>query len=259
MVSKGFNLVSTANNHILDKGTTGVERSHDFWKSKENVIMQGSNLSQEEYDEIPVVDVNGISFSFLAYCHDTNGIPPAYSYEINYYPGHVEEMLDKVRRADEISDVVIVSMHWGVEYSHGVSAEQSDLARSLVDAGADIIIGNHPHVVEPFEWIDGKPVFYAMGNLIGSQIGYERRIGITGALDITKTMENGQPVVTISNARAQLNFIDYVGGEVGLRSQLKVYPFEQLTDDILPGHEQMFEEYKNIITSLDDNIAVGSF
>lgn len=257
MTDKGFNLVSTANNHCLDKGWAGVSASREFWNSREGVLMQGTNTSQEEYDEIAVKEVNGISVAFLSYCEHTNGIEPDYDFEVNYYPGHVEEMLEKVRRADEECDVVIVAMHWGTEYSHEVNDEQFSLAQQLADAGADVIVGNHVHVIQPFQWVDGVPVFYAMGNLVSSQIGTDRLIGMIGGMDITKTVEDGESVITIDNVRADLVYTDYVGDESVLRTDIHVFDFSDLTDDILPGHEEIYEEYTKIIKALDENIEIG--
>ena len=96
---------------------------------------------------------------------------PEHDWQVNIYLGHEEEMLKRVRQASEENDVVIVAMHWGLEYTHEVHEEQRKLARRLAKAGATIIVGSHSHVVAPFEWIDGVPVFYSMGNLISSQIG----------------------------------------------------------------------------------------
>ena len=257
MAEKGFNLVSTANNHCLDRGWTGVKASRDFWNSMDGVLMQGTNTSQEEYDELAVTEINGISVAFLSYCEHTNGISPDYDFEVNYYPGHEEEMLEKVRRADEECDVVIVAMHWGTEYSHEVNDEQYYLAKQLADAGADVIVGNHVHVIQPFQWVDDVPVFYAMGNLISSQIGLERRIGMIGAMDITKTTEDGESEIVIDNVRADLVFTDYVGDESVLRTDVHVYDFEDLTEDILPGYEEIYEDYLQIVKSLDEDITIG--
>ena len=107
MVSKGFNLVSTANNHCLDMGFTGVTNSRNFWNAQSGVLMQGTNTSQEEYDEIAVTEVNGMKIAFLAYCENTNGIAPDYNWEVNYFPGYEEEMLAKVSDPVKYNDEVI--------------------------------------------------------------------------------------------------------------------------------------------------------
>ena len=99
MVEAGFNLVSTANNHCLDRGTEGIINSHDFWKSKSGVLMQGTNISQEESDEIKSVEVKGIKFAFLSYTYGTNGISPEQAYQVNYYPNNDEEIIEKIKKA----------------------------------------------------------------------------------------------------------------------------------------------------------------
>ncbi|MBR3312400.1 MAG: CapA family protein [Solobacterium sp.] len=254
MVSKGFNLVSTANNHCLDKGLKGLENSYNYWKKQKGVIMQGTNLSQEDYDEIPVGECNGITYAFLSWCEHTNGIRAPYAYSVNYYPGHVEEIVNKVKKADGMADVVIVAMHWGTEYSHGINNDQKYLADELTKAGADIIIGNHPHDIEPFEWVNGKPVFYAMGNMIATQLDTDNQIGMVGALDITKKPDGE---IVIDNVRADLIYTYTEGVYPALRYNVKTYLFSELTDEILPDHEALYEQYKNIITSVDNNIQIG--
>ncbi len=258
MVSKGFNLVSTANNHCLDKGQKGLTASHDFWAAQPGVLMQGTNETQEEYDAIASTEVNGVKVAFLSYCEHTNGIKAPHSYSVNYFPGHEEEMLDKVRRAKAENDVVIVAMHWGTEYAHEVNQKQTTLAQQLTEAGADVIVGNHVHVIQPFQWVNGKPVFYAMGNLISSQIGVERTTGMIAGMDITKTIkEDGTSEITIDNVRADLIYTYMEGVYPALRTNIKVYNYKELTDEILPDHEAYYEQFKNIMTSLDQNITIG--
>lgn len=258
MVSRGFNLVSTANNHCLDMGYTGVANSREFWNSQRGVLMQGTNTSQAEYDEIAVKEVKGMKIAFLAYCEMTNGISPDYDYEVNYFPGYEEKMLAKVRKAKEENDAVIVSMHWGTEYSFDVNETQKSLARKLADAGADVIVGNHVHVIEPFEWVGDTPVFYAMGNLISSQIDVENRIGMMAAMDLVKTVnEDGTTEVKVENLRADLHYTYLEGEYPDLRTNIQVYPFSEMNDSILEGYQSTYEEFKKIITKLDQNIEIG--
>ena len=256
MVSKGFNLVSTANNHCLDMGTEGIVRSHDYWSQKDGVVMQGTNVSEEEYGGYGVKEINGVKVAFLSWTFSLNGLEPDAYWRVNYYPGNEETMLASVRKAKEECDVVIVAMHWGTEYSMEVNEEQFSLAEQLVDAGADVIVGNHVHVIEPFQWVNGKPVFYAMGNLISSQIDVENRIGMMAGMDITV---NEDGTVAIDNLHADLHYTYLEGEYPELRTNIQVYPFSQLNDDILPGYKEIYEEFKAVITSLDQNIQIGGF
>lgn len=260
MVSKGFNLVSTANNHCLDMGWQGIENSRKFWDSQNGVVMQGTNTTQAQYDEIAVKEIRGMKIAFLSYCEHTNGIEPDASFEVNYFPGHEEEMLAKVRKAKAENDAVIVAMHWGTEYSMEVNDTQRSLARQLADAGADVIIGNHVHVIEPFEWIGDTPVFYAMGNLISTQIDVENRIGMMAAMDLVKTVnEDGTAEVKVENLKADLHFTYTEGEYPELRTNVQVYPFSQVNSSILPDYQSVYEEFKGVITALDSDIQVGGF
>ena len=262
MVSKGFNLVSTANNHCLDKGFTGVQSSRDFWNAQTNVLMSGTNSTEEEYNAIPSIEINGIKIAFLAYCENTNGIEPDYSWEVNYFPGH-EEMLNKVTQAKSENDVVIVSMHWGTEYSHEVNDTQYTLADELTKAGADVVVGNHPHVIQPFQWVNNKPVFYAMGNLISTQLNQENLVGMCASLDITKN-EDGS--IVIDNVCADLTYTTMEGTYPDLRYNIQVHPMNVVSDETLQAQQcnkdyytvsELYESSKAIITSLDSNITIG--
>lgn len=263
MVSKGFNLISTANNHCLDKGFRGVQSSREFWNSQPNVLMSGTNSTEDEYNAIPAMEVNGIKIAFLAYCEHTNGINPDYSWEVNYYPGHEEEMLEKVRQAKSENDVVIVSMHWGTEYSHEVNSTQTTLADQLTSAGADIVVGNHPHVIQPFQWVNNKPVFYAMGNLISTQLNQENLVGLCAGLDITKK-EDGS--IVIDNVKADLMYTTMEGTYPALRYNVQVHPMKNVSDETLQAQQcnkdyttvnELYEASKAIVTSLDSNITIG--
>ena len=255
MVDLGFNLVSTANNHTLDVGEIGIQRSKEYWQKQDGVIEAGTNLSYEEQEAIPVYECNGITYTFMAYTYGLNGLipPEGKEYLVNVYPGQEEKVLERIRQAKEKADVVIMAMHWGIEYSMEPSEEQITLAEQMAEAGADIIIGNHPHVIQPVEWIGDTICFYAMGNLISAQEGIERLIGMIGGLDITKTVENGETTIKIENVRADLIYTYY---DYAIQN-FKVYPFESLDDSILPGYQDIYQEYIQIITERDNTIQVG--
>ncbi len=260
MVADGFNLVSTANNHSLDKGEAGIQSSVEYWKKQEkyDVHMAGTYESADEQDDIHVYAKNGITYSFLSWTYGCNGLKPpsGKDYLVDMYPDRVDEMLNQVREADQRSDVVIVAMHWGIEYQFDPSDEQKTLAQQLADAGADIIIGNHPHVIEPVQWLnDGKTIcYYAMGNMISSQREEKTRIGMVGGVTITKTVTDGTTTdVKVSNARADLIYTYYDSAI----SNFKVIPFDKLDDAHLANHDQVYAKYTPIITQMDPNITVG--
>ena len=252
MIDIGFNLVSTANNHTLDKDEIGVINSLTYWKDKP-VVTAGSYLSLEDRDKVNIYEKNGITYAFLAYTYGTNGLlaPKGKEYLVNVYN---EEMVSNdVSKVKDMVDVVIVSMHWGQEYTFKPSSEQEHYAKLLADAGADIVIGAHPHVIQPIEWIDDTIVFYSLGNFISAQDSLNKKIGMIGGIKINKTVINGKSSVEISQPEADLIYTYYDNNV----KNFKLYLFSQLDDSILNNHESIYEEYIKIITERDDQIRVG--
>lgn len=174
----GFDLLSTANNHSLDKGYSGLERTID--KLDELKIDHiGTYKSQEDQEKIYTKTVNDISFAFLSYTYGTNGIPvpSGKNYCINLI--NKDQMKADIQKAkDQNVDLICVLIHWGVEYQTSANNEQKDLADFLFNEGVDIIFGGHPHVLQSMEKRtitkdDGstKDVFlvYSLGNFVSGQ------------------------------------------------------------------------------------------
>lgn len=245
----GFNMISLATNHTMDKGEQGVINSVNYWKSKNNVITSGQWLSQEERDAVNIYEKNGITYAFFSYTTWTNGLetPVGKEYLNNVYSEEKAKAdIEKVR--DQV-DVVMVAMHWGTEYSLGVSESQMKIANYLSSLGVDIIIGAHPHVVEPVEYInDGKTlVIYSLGNFISDQVGIERLTGLMMEVTINKTVDvNDEVTVSIVNPKAELI---YTKSNNGGKRNFKVYPYPQLNNSLLANYMSYYEEYKAIVNS----------
>lgn len=248
----GFNLVNTATNHTLDKGKTGALYSAGFWEKQDKAIMVGSYTSNEKRNTFDVHEINGITYGFLGYTYGTNGIaiPTGYEYVVNLYSDvQAKKDIEQIR---EKVDVLIVSMHWGVEYTHTPTTEQKRQAEYLSSLGVDVIIGHHPHVIQPIEYVNDTLVFYSLGNFISAQDGTQKRVGMIAGFDINKTFENGKTTVKIENPRADLiwTYHQYY-------KNFKVIPFTELNDNLLPGYKQIYEQYKPIITQYDSNVKIG--
>ena len=250
----GFNLVSLATNHTLDRGvSTGwktIQRSREYWNKQENVIAAGSYSTQEEKDKIIVKEVNGIKYGFLAYTTLTNGLvrPKGKDYYLDVYSNElakkdIEKLKDKV-------DLLIVSMHWGIEYSHTACKEQKDIAKYLSDLGVNVIIGTHSHVVQPIEFVGDTLVIYSLGNFISSQIGVEKLTGLVASIDIKKTTVDGKVSLELVNPKADLVYTC----KPAICGKYKVYPYNKLTNNILPNYKNYYERYMKIVRSLDNNI-----
>ena len=264
MVNMGFDLVSTATNHSLDMGEAGITSSLAFWDTQ-NVTHAGTARSKEEADMIKTGEVNGITYAFLSWTYGCNGLQPPVGKEwmVNIYGDGVtytdrrNEMLEQIRKADEMADVVIVAAHWGTEYAMEVNADQQELSLAMSEAGADIIVGNHPHVIQPVSWINnGKTIcYYAMGNLVSEQDALENNIGMAGVVDIVKTVDGDNVEVKVENARADLLYSYHDAGYANVH----VYPFSSLTDAVLPNYQSIYNDYiNNVVLSLDSSITIGS-
>lgn len=249
-IDSGFNLVSLATNHTMDKGEAGVLHSVGYWNTKENVVTSGQWTSQEERDKVRTYEKNGIKYAFFSYTTWTNGLetPVGKEYLNNVYSDEKAKAdIEKVR--DQV-DVVIVAMHWGTEYSFGVSDKQTEIANYLSSLGVDIIIGAHPHVVEPVEYInDGKTlVIYSLGNFISDQVGIERLTGLMMEVTIRKVVDVDDSVtVTIENPRAELIYTK--SSSNASNRDFKVYPYPQLNNTLLPNYMTYYERYKAIVNS----------
>ena len=250
-IDAGFNMVSLATNHTMDKNEQGVINSVNYWKKhKDQVVYSGQWISAEERETetAQVYEKNGIKYAFLSYTIWTNGLetPAGKEYLNNVYSE--EKAAADIAKVKDKADIIIVAMHWGTEYSLGVDYKQDQIAKFLSDQGVQLIIGAHPHVVEPVEWInDGKTfVIYSLGNLISDQEGNERLTGLMMSVDIKKKVDVDDTVtVTVENPRAELTYTkSYYGG----KRNFKVYPYSQLNTSILSNYESLRDKYQAVVS-----------
>jgi len=254
MVNMGFNLVNLASNHTLDKGEKGVLHSLNYWKQKEGVLTAGSYESEEDRTTPRIMEKNNIKYTLLAYTTSTNGLyhPGGKNYyAVTYSDEKVKEDIERVKNQ---VDVILVSMHWGNEYWHSASDEQKRVARYLSDLGVDIIIGTHPHVLQPIEYVGNTLVIYSLGNFISAQIGVERLTGALVSVDINKTVEKDQTSnITLNNLNTELIYTYYRNW-----SNYKVIPYRMLTDNELYNYRSYYEKFSNIIRKYDNTIPIVS-
>ncbi len=243
LVSAGFNMVSLANNHTLDKNESGVLYSNKFWAKQEGVIKTGTFSSWEERDTIPIYEKNDIKFSFLSYTMMTNGLktPSGKEYLVNVYS---EELVKKdIEKAKENgAEVIIVAMHWGEEYTHVPTQSQKEVATYLSSLGVNLIIGSHPHVIQPIAYVNDTLVIYSLGNFISAQkvLGLEKIIGLLVGLEIVVEPDS---TVHFENINKELLYTYYNN----YNKDFKVIPFSELTDSILKDHEKINQQYRAIL------------
>lgn len=190
----GFDILINANNHALDRGKEGLERTIDVVR-QEGLIMTGTFKSDNERETYYplVVEKNNILIGILNYTYGTNGLLSSPPNIVNYTDTFlIRNDIQKIRKVNP--DFIIACMHWGNEYEPDGNDSQRSLASLLLNEGVDAIIGSHPHVVQPFELLwnskdssDLIPVVYSLGNLISNQRERYRNGGIIFMLELTKT------------------------------------------------------------------------
>lgn len=255
----GFNIASTANNHAMDQYESGVLNSVEYWKTKD-ILWNGTADSEETRNNFIIKEKNNITYGLLSYTDYTNGlpVPKGKSYLVNVWDEEQAKKDIEILRPQV--DVLMVAMHWGIEYTHKPVQKQRDQAKFLADQGVDIIIGCHPHVIEPIEKIvneeTGKEtvVFYSLGNFISNQTDENTRVGLFGTLDITKTVEKGQSTITIDNIGGELH---YTYRDLPSHKNYVVIPFSN--PDIakyLKNYKTAYEKYKNIVTGGNEEFKI---
>lgn len=188
-VKAGFNTILHATNHTLDKGEIGLNNCLDFWKSKHpNVTILGINETETDYNNIYVYTKNDFKIAILNYTYGTNGlpIPSNKPYCINTLDE--DKVISDIEKAKKLADMVIVCPHWGTEYIHTPDDYQDTWTQLFLEHGVDIVIGTHPHVLQPVEKLTSSSghtmlVYYSLGNFISCQDKKECMIG--GMADIT--------------------------------------------------------------------------
>lgn len=245
----GVDLVTMANNHTLDRGEQAIINATNYW-DKIGILHVGAARNQEEADKIITMTANNITFSFLGYTYGTNGIPvpQGKEYLVNYID--LPKMQSDIKRAKEISDVVVVNLHMGNEYERKVNENQSQVAQKLADFGADIIFAHHPHVLQPTKWykgVNGNKTFviHSLGNFLSGQKDLYTRIGGIVQLDVKKTVtydKNNKPTTTIEllNPKLLPTFVKF-----RYEKNYEVYPLSKVTNADLSNAQGRYEEIKN--------------
>ncbi|MGX7681953.1 CapA family protein [Jatrophihabitans sp. DSM 45814] len=164
----GYDSCTTASNHTLDQGFAGVKRTLDEVDAAGLKHTGSARLAKEAATPLVITTANGAKVAQLAYAFGFNGIPlpPGQPWLANLTD--VPTILAAAKRAKQAgADIVVLSMHWGTEYQHEPTSEQSsEAAQLLASPDIDVILGDHTHVVQPFAKVDGKWVAYGMGNQI---------------------------------------------------------------------------------------------
>lgn len=200
----GIDVLSTANNHSMDTNFEGIVSTLNYLDDA-GISHTGTNATPEAQNEILIKDVNGVKIAFLAFTYGTNGIPVPSdkSFAVNLIDDNF--ILEQLSLAKEQNpDLICVNMHWGYEYHTKQSAEQERLADLLFQNGVDVILGSHPHVLQPMKkktvtLQDGLTkdcfVIYSLGNFMSGQTKTNTQNSIILNMSFTKSGETGNTTI----------------------------------------------------------------
>ncbi|MBE6820645.1 MAG: CapA family protein [Ruminococcaceae bacterium] len=235
MLEIGFDVFNIATNHSLDCGEKGLVSAINFWKSK-NALTCGAYLNADDMSNIPMNEVNGVKIAYLGFTDSANGLSLPADSEVILVRAADESLLQqRIIKAREIADVVIVSAHWGNEYTHEPTDAQRELAEKLAMWGADVIIGTHPHVIQPVEYIanrDGRKtlVAYSLGNFISAQNRGPRMLGGMLNFEVVKNNTTGETALENVKFSGVVTHFGY-----GC-SNIRVYPLDSYTEELASKH-----------------------
>lgn len=250
IIDLGMDVLSTANNHANDRGSEGRDSTIDFFKNNSDILTVGTYKDGEKDVTKNIKTVNGIKFGFLAYTTGTNVKIPKDEREnigLSRDPDGIdnEEYENKIKEEIELLkdkvDVIMVIMHWGVEFTYKPNEQQTLLAQKLNDWGVDIIVGSHSHSIQPIEWIKGESkdtlVYYSMGNFVSADDDISRtgetfdnayQFGLLSTLEVKK--ENEKIVIRNVKTEPIVNYYDSY-----LRN-FELIPFSEYTEEKAKTH-----------------------
>lgn len=204
----GFDVVNHANKNIGDKGSDGAQDTIDYWKTKEAVTLVGLYQSSSMIETIPIKYVNGIKFSFIGITENVNKALPSenlpYVISLNEEGKTTADVYNRIKslikKAETVSDVVVVSMHFDGNEANTPTSTQQDIVNYLVSFGADVIIGSGTNSVQPIEFkekADGTQavVAYSLGNFVSAQTAKENMLGSIADIIFVKDPESGETTV----------------------------------------------------------------
>jgi len=251
----GFDVILHATNHALDQGKKGLLNCLDYWeKSHPEMSVLGIYESAEEQEnDVFLYEKYGIKIAILNYTYGTNGIamPSDMPFAVNLLDQ--DQIQKDVMKAKEKADFVIVCPHWGTEYNLGISKQQEEYAKLFADLGVDLVIGTHPHVIEPIKWVESTVpkdatqenphkmlVYYSVGNFINatSRTGdgvAAQAVGVMAKVTISKD-ETGEAVIS------QYEAIPLVTQMLTGPGLITTYKLSDYTEELAEGNEMVLHD-----------------
>ena len=259
LVNTGFDVIASATNHALDKGTDSIEYTLNWWEENHpDIPVLGLYDSQEASEEIPIISCKDLKLAMLDYTYSLNGLelPSGQEYMVDVFDE--EKAREDIRQAKELADVVIVVMHVGNEYEQDVDQETQEWTDIFLEEGVDIVIGSHPHVVRTMETLTGEDghkmlVYYSLGNFTSTQTDLPSLMGAMAKITVRKNIETGEIEIP---EHEFIPLLMYYNKEI---PQAAIYKLEDYPQELIQEHfvyeenpeefsleyyQQLFEETK---------------
>ena len=236
----GFDVVNLANNHMLDKGAKGLSEAIDFWNNIGGITMTGAYKDENDMNRLEYIEKDGIKIGLVGITRYTNGLSlPKDSALKIIYTSDEDTIKSKIQKAKAEEDTTTPNN------------DQRELASKMASWGADVIIGHHPHVIQPVEWIDNGNgtktlVAYSLGNFISQQNTASRVIGGMLHYDLTKDYDTGK--TTVDNVVFEPIVTHYVRGS----HDVQIYPLSQYTDSLAKAQASRLKQNDFSIKYIND-------
>ena len=248
----GFNVVTHSTNHTADQGLDGLLHCATYWEENHpEVLISGIRSEAADEIDIPTMEIEGVTFAFLNYTYGPNlgSFPSQYEGYMDvlcYYDEKNRvldftsinpEVLSDIKRAEELADVVVVCPHWGTEYTTTQSSYQEEFALQMTEAGADLIIGTHPHVVQPVSYIESENgnkalCYYSLGNYVSTQKQVECMLEGMAVVTYTVT-HDGQISINEDETGVIPLVCQYTQGSVRIEN---IYFLNDYTEELAKKH-----------------------
>ena len=250
IANQSIEVLSTANNHAYDRSLDGVNSTIDFFKNNSNIMTVGTFKQESDREKVQSLEVNGIKIGFLAYTLGTNSkMKIENRFRVNLYRDQNTKLVDDtmkakikadVERTKKATDVTIVLIHWGTEFTNTPNSEQESMANYLNSLGVDIVVGNHAHAIQPIKYVGNEKktlVYYALGNFTSADDDVERtgekfdnayQFGLLSTLKITKDDKK----ISIGDIKTE-PIINYYDKDM---KNFKLVPMSKYTDDLEKSH-----------------------
>lgn len=252
IVEAGFNVVLQSTNHTADQGLNGILHCASYWEENyPEMLICGMRGEPDSDPPIQTMEVEGVTFAFLNYTYGPNmeSFPSRYEGYMDILCAYDENtriidfttlnpnVIEDIKKAEELADIVIVCPHWGTEYTTTQSSYQEKFAMQMTEAGADLIIGTHPHVVQPVSYVESDNgnkslCYYSLGNYVSTQKQIECMLEGMAIVTFTKN-EDGTVSINEEETGVIPLVCQYTQGSVRIDN---IYFLEDYTEELALKH-----------------------